>query len=174
MEIRVFSISLSLSLSLRFGSDPDFRIETHKLLRWTINVQFAFYASIVILNLAGFSNSNNIYISMNDFIITFKAPHTPSYTKPQTTHTQSPNVHSTTILNRHSTKIRLVENLFHVLVAVFYSFFDTGDTMSMSQKMIVSPFVLIYFGVCSIKYGCHQLTKKKKLSVFGFSYEIIK
>lgn len=100
---------------------------------------------------------------MNDFIIiTFKAPihHT-------STHIQSPNIRNTTLLNRHSTKIRLVINLFHVLVAFFVRFFDTGDKMSMSQKLIFSPFVLDLFGHSFHYIWMPSFKEKKKPFVWN-------
>lgn len=127
--------SFSLFLGDDLGPGPDLILELKH-----INCS---YASIVILNFAIFQTQTT-FIFRGTILLLLSRPlihHTIN-----STHTivKCPQY---TILNRYSTKIQLVKNLFHVLIAFFTRLFHTGDKMSMSHKLIFSPFVLDLFSI---------------------------
>lgn len=80
---------------------------------------------------------------MNDFINTFKASiyHTANH-KQHTYNRQMSTVHNIKqTLNQNPVSCKFVPRFGRF----FCSFFDTGDKMSMSQKLIFSSFVLNLF-----------------------------
>lgn len=160
MGIGVFSPSVSL----QFRSGSDFRLKhincCGELKKCSIfvlcfNCNFEFCC---------FSNSNNIYIAMNDFIIMyFQGLHTP-YIIHHTSKTTKKNTHTIVKCPQHKTEkteIRLVENLFHV-----YSI--RAAKCQWAKNWYFRHLFWIYFGVRSIKFGCHHSEKETTLFFLYF------